>query len=92
MPRFAEFTYPAAMPQIGRSPGSRPNSRLAPTHPNPTTATVLTPKASSERPANPDSGIRDRARNRAAGIARWNTNRPSTDAAASPSRPQRQAA
>ncbi len=74
------------MAQIGRSPGRRPYHRLISSQLSAITATALPAKASSGGSENRDTGVAAMVVNSAAGMARWKTNRPSTDAASSPSR------
>ena len=78
MPRFAEFTYPEAMPTTAPLGVSRPNRRVLTTKPSPQAASELAPNARIEVLASACRSAFASIPNSEAGIATRNTNRPST--------------
>ncbi len=89
IPRLAEFTYPAVIPLIARSPGPRRKSRPPAAWPSTETTRVPTAKASIEVFAKEPSGALAIMTKSAAGMATWKTKRPSTDSACGPRMPLR---
>lgn len=89
MPRFAEFTWPEDIAPIAASARPRPKTRRTRTNPAPAATAVLAAKATSDGWPNTSGLAPDTIVNRAAGMATWKTNRPSTASACSPSSPPR---
>lgn len=89
IPRLAEFTWPEDMAPIAASARPRPNTRRTSTNPDPAATAVLAANASIDGWPKTSGLAPDTMVNRAAGMATWKTNRPSTASACSPRSPPR---